>query len=379
MVFFELNDEQRAIQELAHQFAQREIRPAAAALDRDPTFPRSLVEKAWELGLMNLNIPTLYGGLGLTHLVEVLIAEELAWGCAAISTSIVTNALGSTPILLAGSEGLKRRFLGRLTESPTLVSLCMTEPDAGSDVSGIRTIAKRRGHAYVLTGSKCFITNGSHADSYTVLAKTDPSAGHRGLSAFVVPRDAGVVIDKHEDKLGLRASDTASLTFDGVEIPCDHRLGQEGDGFKLVMTTLDRTRPSIAGMAVGVARAAFEHATAYSVQRRQFGAPLAMLQGIQFIIADMATEIEAARLLTWKAAALLDAGRPNTLAAAHAKRFAGDTAMKVATDAVQVYGGYGFIKDFPVEKLFRDAKIMQLYEGTSQIQRVVIARETYAR
>ena len=233
----------------------------------------------------------------------------------------------------------------------------------------------RRGAGYVITGSKCFITNGGYADFYTVYAKTDPAAGHRGISCFVVPREAGVVVDGHEDKMGQRASNTASVTFPDVEIPADHLIGDENEGFRIAMMTLDRTRPGVAAMATGIARAAFEFAVAYARERVQFGVPIASHQAIQFMLADMATDIEAARLLTWKSAVLLDQGARNTLLSSHAKRFAADTAMRVTTDAVQVYGGYGYIKDYPVEKLMRDAKIMQLYEGTAQIQRIVIARE----
>ncbi len=263
-----------------------------------------------------------------------------------------------------------------LTEAPKLASFCLTEPDAGSDVSGMRTTAVKKGDKYVLNGTKCFITNGGHADYYTVYAKTDKDAGHRGISAFVVEREWGVVVDKKEDKLGQRASNTATISFNDVEVPAENLLGEENQGFKLAMMTLDRTRPGVAAMATGIARAAMEFAVDYSKERVQFGVPIAMHQAIQFIIADMATEIEAARLLTWKSATMLDNGERNTLVSSHAKRFAADTAMKTATEAVQVYGGYGFIKEYPVEKLFRDAKIMQLYEGTSQIQRLVIARET---
>jgi acyl-CoA dehydrogenase len=240
----------------------------------------------------------------------------------------------------------------------------------------MKTRAVRKGDKWVINGSKCFITNGGYANWYTVYAKTDPDAGHRGISCFIVPRDAGVVVDKKEDKMGQRASNTATVSFNDVEIPANHLVGEENKGFKIAMMTLDRTRPGVAAMAVGIARAAFEFAVSYSKERVQFGVPIAMHQAIQFIIADMATEIEAARLLTWKSAVMLDQGLRNTLVSSHAKRFAADTAMKVATDAVQVYGGYGFIKEYPVEKLMRDAKIMQLYEGTAQIQRLVIARET---
>jgi acyl-CoA dehydrogenase len=325
---------------------------------------------------MNSHIPAEYGGAGAGFLDGCLIEEELAWGCSGIQTSLGCNGLASTPVMLGGSEEIKREYLGRLTEAPLLASFCLTEPDAGSDVSGMRTTAERRGDRYVINGSKCFITNGGYANWYTVYAKTDKDAGHRGISAFVVPRDAGVVVDKKEDKLGQRASNTATISLNDVEIPAENLLGEENEGFKLAMMTLDRTRPGVAAMAVGIARAAFEFATDYSRERVQFGVPIAMHQAIQFMIADMATDIEAARLLTWKSAVLLDQGQRNTLVSAHAKRFAADAAMKVATDAIQVYGGYGFIKDYPVEKLFRDAKIMQLYEGTSQIQRLVIARET---
>src|SRR3989440_1367057 len=254
-----------------------------------------------------------------------------------------------------------------LCEEPKLASFCLTEPDAGSDVSGMRTTAVRSGERYVINGSKCFITNGGYANWYTVFAKTDKDAGHRGISAFVVPRDAGVVVDKKEDKLGQRASNTATISFNDVEIPAGNLIGEENKGFKLAMMTLDRTRPGVAAMAVGIARAAFEFATDYARERVQFGVPIAMRQAIQFMIADMSTDIEAARLLTWKSAYLLDQGQRNTLVSSHAKRFAADAAMKVTTDAIQIYGGYGFIKDYPEEKLFRDAKIIQLYEGTSQI------------
>src|ERR687891_991446 len=272
-------------------------------------------------------------------------------------------------------EELKKQYLGMLTEDFKLASFCLTEPDAGSDVSGMRTTAVKKGDKYVINGSKCFITNGSHADWYTVYAKTDKDAGHKGISAFVVPREAGVTVDKKEDKLGQRASNTATISFNDVEIPAENLLGEENKGFKLAMMTLDRTRPGVSAMAVGIGRAAFEFASDYSKERVQFGVPIAMHQAISFLIADMATKVEAGRLLTWQSAALLDQGKRNTLACSHAKRFAADSAMEITVDAVQVYGGYGFIKEYPVEKLMRDAKIMQLYEGTSQIQRLVIAKE----
>jgi acyl-CoA dehydrogenase len=376
MVDFTLTDEQKNLRELAHDFAEKEIRPVAWEYDKDGAWPKEIIQKAWEVGLMNTHIPEEYGGPGIGYLEGCLIEEELSWGCSGIQTSLGCNGLATAPITLGGSEETKKKYLGALTEEPKLASFCLTEPDAGSDVSGMRTSAVKRGDKYVLNGSKCFITNGSYADYYTVYAKTDKEAGHRGISAFVVERDWGVVVDKKEDKLGQRASNTATISFNDVEVPAENMLGEENKGFKLAMMTLDRTRPGVAAMATGIARAAFEFATEYSKERVQFGVPIAMHQGIQFIIADMATEIEASRLLTWKSAVMLDNGERNTLVSSHAKRFAADTAMKTATEAVQVYGGYGFIKEYPVEKLFRDAKIMQLYEGTSQIQRLVIARET---
>ena len=376
MVDFTLTDEQKNLRELAHDFAAKEIRPKAWEYDKDATWPQDIIEKAWEVGLMNTHIPEEYGGAGVGYLEGCLIEEEMSWGCSGIQTSVGCNGLATAPVLLAASEELKKEYIGRLTEAPLLASFCLTEPDAGSDVSGMRTSAVKKGDKWVINGSKCFITNGEYANWYTVYAKTDKDAGHRGISAFIVPRDAGVVVDKHEDKMGQRASNTATISFNDVEIPLDHLIGEENKGFKIAMMTLDRTRPGVAAMATGIARAAMEFAIDYSKERVQFGVPIAMHQAIQFIIADMATKVEASRLLTWKAASLLDNGERNTLVSSHAKRFAADTAMKVATEAVQVYGGYGFIKDYPVEKLFRDAKIMQLYEGTSQIQRLVIARET---
>jgi acyl-CoA dehydrogenase len=376
MVDFTLTDEQRNLRDMAHDFAEKEIRPVAWEYDRDGTFPEEIIKKAWEVGLMNSHVPEAYGGVDASTLDGCIIEEELSWGCSGIQTTLGCNGLACAPVILAGSEEIKKEYLGRLIDAPLLASFCLTEPDAGSDVSGMRTTAVKQGDKYVINGSKVFITNGGYANWYTVYAKTDKDAGHRGISAFVVPRDAGVVVDKHEDKLGQRASNTAAVSFNDVEIPTSHLLGEENHGFKLAMMTLDRTRPGVAAMAVGIARAAMEFASDYAKERVQFGVPIAMHQGIQFMIADMATEVEAARLLAWKSAVELDQGKRNTITSSHAKRFAADAAMKIATDAVQIYGGYGFIKDYPVEKLFRDAKIMQLYEGTSQIQRLVIARET---
>jgi len=375
VVDFTLTDEQKSMRELAHDFAEKEIRPVAWEYDRDGTWTQKIIDKAHEVGLMNTHVAEEYGGPGLSYLDGCIIEEELSWGCSGIQTSLGANGLAAAPVMLGGSEEVKKEYFGELVEEAKLASFCLTEPDAGPDVSGMRTRAKKDGDKYVLNGSKCFITNGGYANWYTVYAKTNRAAGHRGISCFIVPRDAGVVVDKHEDKMGQRASNTATVSFNDVEIPLDHLIGEENRGFTIAMMTLDRTRPGVAAMANGVARAAMELAIDYSKQRVQFGVPIAMHQAIQFMIADMATKIEASRHLVWHSGVMLDQGERNTLMSSHAKRLAADTAMEVTVDAVQVYGGYGFIKEYPVEKLMRDAKIMQLYEGTSQIQRLVIARE----
>jgi acyl-CoA dehydrogenase len=377
-VSFALTEEQRALRELAREFAAKEIRPKAAEYDEHSTHPADILEKAHEVGLMNPHIPEEYGGPGLSIFDGMLIGEELAWGCAGIAVSIVANQLGSAPIMLAGSEEQKREWLPPFIESPILASFALTEPNAGSDVSSIETTAVRHGDEYVLNGSKMFITNAGHASWILVFASTDRSQGHRGLSAFIVPTDLdGVTVEKHLDKMGQRATDTSAIAFQDVQVPAHNRLGEEGEGFKIAMRTLDHTRPGTAAGAVGVARAAYEYSIDYSRERIQFGQPIAMNQGVNFLIADMAAEIEAARLLTWQAAWLLDQGKHATLQSSFAKRFASDTAMKVTTDAVQIFGGYGYIKEYPVEKLMRDAKLFQIYEGTSQIQRLVIAREIF--
>jgi acyl-CoA dehydrogenase len=375
VVDFSLTDEQKDMREMAHNFAEKEMRPVAWELDKDGGWPADIIQKAWEVGLMNTHIPEEYGGPGLDYVTGCIIEEEMGWGCSGIGTSLMCNGLATASSALCGFDKTKKKYLGALTEEPKLASFCLTEPDAGSDVSGMKTTAVRQGDKYVLNGSKCFITNGGYADYFTVYAKTDKDAGHKGISAFVVEKEWGVQVDKKEDKLGQRASNTATVSFNDVEVPAENLLGEENKGFKLAMMTLDRTRPGVAAMAVGIARAAYEFARDYSLERVQFGVPIAMHQAIQFMIADMATKIEAARLLVWKSGQLLDVGERNTLVSSHAKRFAADSAMEITTDAVQVYGGYGFIKEYPVEKLMRDAKIMQLYEGTSQIQRLVIARE----
>jgi acyl-CoA dehydrogenase len=377
-VSFALTEEQRALRELAREFSEKEIRPKAAEYDENSTHPADIIEKAHEVGLMNLHVPEEYGGLGLPSFEGMLVGEELAWGCSGIAVSIVANTLGSGPVLLAGSDEQKARWLPPLIDSPILASFALTEPNAGSDVSGIQTTAVREGDEYVLNGSKMFITNAGHAAWLVAFASTDKSQGHRGLSAFIVPTDLdGVIVEKHLDKMGQRATDTSAIAFQDVRVPVENRLGEEGEGFKIAMRTLDHTRPGTAAGAIGVAQAAYEHAVEYSRERVQFGQPIAMNQGVNFLIADMATEIEAARLLTWQAAWLFDQGRRATLQSSFAKRFASDMAMKVTTDAVQIFGGYGYIKEYPVEKLMRDAKLFQIYEGTSQIQRLVIAREIF--
>ena len=379
-ISFALSDEQKALRELAREFAEREIRPRAAEYDEHSTHPADVVAKAHEVGLMNPHVPQEYGGLGLPGFDGMLMGEELSWGCAGMAVSITANALGSGPVLLAGSDEQKRQWLTPLLEEPILCAFGLTEPDAGSDVARIKTTAVRRGDEYVLDGSKTFISNAGHAAWTVVFAKTDPAAGHRGLSAFVVPMDSpGVVIEQHLDKMGQRSTDTSAFSLTDVVVPAANRLGEEGEGFKIAMQTLDATRPGTAASAVGVAQAAYEHAVEYAKQRVTFDVPIAMHQGVNFMIADMATEIEAARLLVWQAAWMLDNGygRKATLYSSFAKRFAADTAMKVTTDAVQVLGGYGYIREYPVEKLMRDAKLFQIYEGTSQIQRLVIAREIF--
>jgi acyl-CoA dehydrogenase len=377
-VSFALTDDQKALRELAREFAEKEIRPRAAEYDEHSTHPAGVVAKAHELGLMNLHVPEEYGGLGLGTFDGALIGEELSWGCAGMAVSIVANGLGAAPVIIAGTDDQKQRWLAPLVDAPLLCSFGLTEPDAGSDVARMKSTAERRGGEYVLSGSKMFITNAGHAAWTVVFAVTDKSRGHRGLSAFVVPMDAaGVTIEKHLDKMGQRSTDTSAFALIDVVVPAANRLGEEGDGFKIAMQTLDGTRPGTAIGAVGVARAAFEYASDYAKERVTFDQPIAMHQGINFMIADMATKIEAARLLTWQAAWMLDAGwgRKATLYSSMAKRFAADTAMEVTTDAVQIFGGYGYIKEYPVEKLMRDAKLFQIYEGTSQIQRLVIARD----
>ncbi len=380
MIDFSLSEDQQQFRDLAREFAKNEILPVAAELDAQEKFPDAVCRKGWELGLMNVHVPKEYGGLGLGVLEECLIAEEIGWGCTGVATTMVCNTLAIAPVLVAGSDEQKKRFLAPLTEEYSYCAYCVTEPGAGSDVQALQTTAKKIGNDYVLNGQKMWITNAAVAKWFFVLAYTDQSKGYKGLSGFLVPADLpGIKIGKHEHKLGQRCSDTRAVSFEEVKVSAANLLGKEGDGWKAAMGAFDHSRPVVAAMAVGLARAAMEHAARYAKERKTFGVPLAAHEGICFMIADMARDIEAARLLTWLAGWTIDEGRRNTLQAAYAKCAAADTAMRVAVDAVQVFGGYGFSREYPVEKLMRDAKIFQIYEGTSQIQRLIIAKEIFER
>ena len=380
MIDFSLTEEQQALQELARKFAREEMAPRAAHHDETGEFPREIAKKAWELGLMNTHVPPEYGGMGLGTLDGCIITEELAWGCTGIATAMEANALASAPVIVAGNEEQKKEFLGRLTSEPLFAAYGVTEPGAGSDVAGIRTKARKVGDEYVIDGSKAWITNGGVANWYFVLAYTDPEKKHKGMSGFIVPADTpGITVGKKEWNLGQRASDTRGLTFEEVKVPAKYLLGKEGDGFRIAMSAFDHTRPPVASGAVGLAQRAMDEAIKYAKERKTFGMPIAAYQAISFMIADMAMQIEAGRHLVRLAAWAIDNGKRNTKYAAMAKAFCADMAMKVATDAVQVHGGYGYSREYPVEKLMRDAKIYQIYEGTSQIQRLIIAKEIFDR
>jgi acyl-CoA dehydrogenase len=373
---FDLTDEQRALQDTARRFAREEIAPVAAHYDETAEFPREIIRKAWELGLSTTVVPESLGGLGLSILDACLITEEIAWGCGGFATSVMCNDLGLTPIVVAGTEDQKREWLAPCLERFTLVSFCLSEPNAGSDVAGMQLLAEKDGDDYVLNGTKCWITNGGEADLFTVFATLDRSSRHSGVCAFVMPAETpGVTRGKKEDKMGQRASDTRVIHFDGVRVPSAWRLGAEGEGFKVAMRTLDRTRPQIGALATGIAQRALDESVAYARERQAFGEPIGNFQAVQFMLADMAKQIEAARLLTCQSAWMIDRGQRASKASSIAKCFATDMAMQVATDAVQIFGGNGYTREYPVEKLMRDAKLMQIYEGTNQIQRLVIARE----
>src|SRR5512140_3743272 len=380
MIDFSLTEEQAQLQELARKFAREEIIPNAAAHDLTGEFPREIVRKAWEIGLMNTHVPAEYGGAGLGVLDGCLITEELAYGCTGIATAMEANGLASAPVIVAGNEEQKKQFLGRLTAEPLFSAYCVTEPGAGSDVAGIKTTAKKVGDEYVINGNKMWITNAGVANWYFVLALTDPAAKHRGMSGFVVPADRpGITVGKKENNLGQRASDTRAITFEEVKIPAKWLVGKEGEGFKIAMSAFDHTRPSVASGAVGLAQRAMDESIKYAGERKTFGQPIASYQSISFMIAEMAMNIEAGRQLVRQAGWAIDNGVRNTKFAAFAKAFCADMAMKVATDAVQVHGGYGYSHEYPVEKLMRDAKIYEIYEGTSQIQRLIIAKEIFDR
>lgn len=380
MIDFSLTEEQQALQELARKFAREEMAPKAAHHDETGEFPREIAKKAWELGLMNTHVPPEYGGMGLGTLDGCLITEELAWGCTGIATAMEANALAAAPVIVAGNDEQKKEFLGRLTSEPLLAAYAVTEPGAGSDVAGIRTKARKVGDEYVIDGAKAWITNGGVANWYFVLAYTDPEKKHKGMSGFLVPADTpGITVGKKEWNLGQRASDTRGLTFEEVKVPAKNLLGREGDGFRIAMAAFDHTRPPVAAGAVGLAQRAMDESVKYAKERKTFGLPIAAYQAISFMIADMAMNVEAGRHLVRLAAWAIDNGVRNTKYAAMAKAFCADMAMKVATDAVQVHGGYGYSHEYPVEKLMRDAKIYQIYEGTSQIQRLIIAKETFER
>jgi acyl-CoA dehydrogenase len=380
MVDFALSEEQQQLRALAHEFAEKEIVPRAAHHDATGEFPREICRKAWELGLMNTHIPEAYGGPGLGVFEGCLIAEEVAWGCTGIGTAMEANTLAEGPVIVGGSDEQKKRFLTPMTKEFEFAAYCVTEPQAGSDVQGIKTTARKVGDEFILKGSKMWITNGSVADWYFVVAYTDPAQRYKGMSAFVVPRDSpGIEVGKKEQNLGQRASDTRAVTFNDVKVPKANLLGQEGKGWFLAMSAFDHSRPVVSAAAVGLARSAMEHAIRYAKERTAFGVPIHKHQSVAFAIAEMAMKIEAARLLVWQSAWKIDRGERNTREAAFAKAFAADSAMEVALNAVQVFGGYGYSREYPVEKLMRDAKIFQIYEGTSQIQRLIIAKEIFER
>ena len=375
MVDFALSESQEELRRVAREFAQKEIAPVAMRYDQTGEFPWDIYRQAHEVGLASPSVPTAYGGGGLSSLECCIVVEELGAACAGITTSIMVNDLAVMPILVGGSEEQKRAFLTPFCTRFNMGAFCLSEPGAGSDVASMSTTAKPDGDGYILNGTKTFITNGSVASLYTVFATRDTSLRHRGIAGFIVPADTpGVSHGKKFDKMGQRASDTAEVIFDDVHLPRANLLGREDEGFKIAMVTLDRTRPMIAAMSVGLARAAMDAAIEYAKGRQTFGVPIGHHQAIQLLLADMAKDIEAARLLTWQCAWLIDQGQRATKESSFAKCFATDVAMRVTTDAVQIFGGYGYMKDLPLEKYMRDAKLMQIYEGTNQIQRLVMAR-----
>ena len=380
MIDFERTEEQKALIETAKRFAKERIIPVAAECDRKSEFPKDVFKAAWEIGLVNPTLPAEYGGAGLSDLDSAMITEELAYGCSGIQTSMTANTLGLTPIKLAGSEAQKKKYLGWLTSEPIQVSYATTEPGAGSDVAGMQCRAvKQSDGGYVLTGTKAWITNANLSSFYVIFATENPELKHKGIGAFIVHRDAkGLTVGKHEDKLGQRASDTAQVMLDGVHVPVAQVLAPPGHGFKVAMETFNQTRPDIGAIAVGLMRRCLDESVAYAKDRKAFGTAIANHQLVQAMLAEMAIRIHATRLLVHKAAWALDKGVRDPLTSSLAKAYGADAAMASAVDAVQVFGGNGYVKEYPVEKLMRDAKILQIYEGTAQIQRLVIAKQLLA-
>ncbi len=375
---FSLSPEQKALQETVHEFAEKEMRPVSRELDERGEFSWDIVRKAARLNLTCSGVPEEYGGPGLGTLDNVIIIEELGWGCVGIASAIALNNIAILPVLLAGTEEQKREYLSRLTdqENPRLCAFALTEPEAGSDAASLKTRATREGDHYVINGNKCFITNGGVADFYTVFATMDPSRKHAGITAFLVDADTpGFSVGKIEHKMGMRASQTAELIFTDMKVPAENVLREEGQGFYVAMETLDISRPGVGALGVGLARAAFEEALSYAKQRVQFGKPIIRQQAVAFMLADMASKIEYARLLCYKAAWMIDQGMNAIKESSMAKYVGTDVAMEVCTDAVQIHGGYGYMKDYLVEKFFRDAKILQIVEGTNQIQRLVLSTQ----
>ncbi len=375
---FKLTSEQESFKKMAREFTEKEIIPVSRELDENEEFPSTILKKMDEVGLFNLSIPEQYGGPGVDALSYSIIFEEIARGCAGVATCANGNALALYPLLLGGSEEQKESFLPRICEEGSLVSFCLTEPNAGSDAGGIATIARKDGNDYLINGTKCFITNARYAKYHTVFAKVDDGSDKKKPAVFMVEADRpGVVVGKKEEKMGLRCSDTSEMIFEDVSVPQENLIGKAGEGIKLAMMTLDMARPSIGALSVGIAQAAYEAAVTYSKERVQFGRPICKNQAIQFMLADMATEIEAARYLVYQASCLKDKywedRKPFSKQAAFAKLYATDMAMRVTTDAVQIFGGYGYTREYLVEKYMRDSKIQQILEGTNQIQRMVIA------
>ncbi len=371
-----LTDDQIELRNLVRQIADEKVRPVAAKYDREGTFPWDLVKIFADAGLFSVVVPEAYGGMGMGVMELVLVTEELSKACGGISLSVAASALGTFPILISGNDDQRKKYLPDLASGKKLAAFCLTEPGAGSDAGSMKTRAVKDGNDYILNGNKVFITNGGVAEVYTVIAVTDPAKGSRGTSAFIVEKSyPGFKVGKHEDKMGIRASATCEIVFEDCRVPAANLIGSEGQGFSVAMKTLDKSRPGVASQALGIAQGAFDLALDYARHRVQFGQPISSLQAIQFMLADMATAIESARATVYAAARMIDSGAKNiSQASAMSKLIASDTAMKVATDAVQILGGYGYMRDYPAEKYMRDAKITQIYEGTNQIQRLVIAR-----